>query len=119
MGANYPRDLIGYGARPPNPRWPSDARIALSFVLNFEEGGETSVLHGDPASEVYLHEVPGLEPRQGERDHVQRAIRAIEAATGSRPVGWYTGRVSLNTRRLVVEAGGFLYDSDSYADDLP
>src|SRR5690606_15576086 len=162
--------------------------------LNYEEGGEASVLHGDPASEVYLHEVPGNAPRVGERDlnvesvyeygaragfwrilrlfterdltltvyavgtalernpraaramvqagfevashgwrwidyhdvpeeveraDVRRAIEAIERTTGQRPVGWYTGRISPRTRRLVVEEGGFLYDSDSYADDLP
>ncbi|HEX6145020.1 MAG TPA: allantoinase PuuE [Geminicoccaceae bacterium] len=194
MGAEHPRDLIGYGGKPPHPGWPDDARLALSFVLNYEEGGENSVLYGDAASETYLHEVPGLEPRRGERDlsvesvyeygaragfwrilrlfqergltltvyavglaleqnpaaaramveagfeiashgwrwidyrhvdeatereHIARAIQAIETAAGTRPVGWYTGRISGQTRRLVVEAGGFLYDSDSYADDLP
>jgi len=194
MGAEHPRDLIGYGGKPPHPGWPDDARLALSFVLNYEEGGENSVLYGDAASETYLHEVPGLEPRLGERDlsvesvyeygaragfwrilrlfqergltltvyavgmaleqnpaaaramvdagfeiashgwrwidyrhvdeatereHIARAIQAILTATGTRPVGWYTGRISGHTRRLVVEAGGFLYDSDSYADDLP
>jgi putative urate catabolism protein len=190
----YPRDLVGYGGSPPHPHWPGEARVALSFVLNYEEGGETSILHGDAASEVYLHEVPGLVPLAGrrdpsvesvyeygsragfwrvrrlfversltltiyavgmaierhaqaaramveagfevashgwrwidyqnvpeaeEREHMQLAIDAIERTTGIRPVGWYTGRNSPNTRRLVVEAGGFLYDSDSYADDLP
>ncbi len=190
----YPRDLVGYGATPPDPQWPGGARIAVSFVVNYEEGGENSILHGDAASEVYLHEVVGLTPRKGARDasvesvyefgsragfwrlmrlfaardmrftswavgmavarnpeaaramhaaghevashgwrwidyqkvapaeerrHIRLAIDAIEKATGARPVGWYTGRVSANTRRLVVEEGGFLYDSDSYADDLP
>jgi putative urate catabolism protein len=190
----YPRDLVGYGGSPPHPHWPDEARVALSFVLNYEEGGETSILHGDAASEVYLHEVPGLAPLAGrrdpsvesiyeygaragfwrvrrlfverglrltiyavgmaierhpeaaramveadfevashgwrwidyqnvpeaeEREHMRLAIDAIERTTGTRPVGWYTGRNSTNTRRLVVEAGGFLYDSDSYADDLP
>jgi putative urate catabolism protein len=194
MSEPYPRDLVGYGARPPHPHWPQDARLALSFVLNYEEGGEACILHGDPASEAYLHEIPGSLPLAGERNlnvesiyeygaragfwrilrlfqerslvltvyavgmalernpaaaramveagfevashgwrwidyqnvpeaeeraHVKRAIEAIERATGSRPVGWYTGRNSPNTRRLVVEEGGFLYDSDSYADDLP
>jgi allantoinase len=192
--APYPRDLIGYGANPPHPRWPGDARIAVQFVLNFEEGGENSILHGDKASEVYLHEVVGLTPRQGRRDetvesvyeygsragfwrilrlfaerklnftsyavgmavarnpegaramaeagheiashgwrwidyqkvpiaierkHMRLAIDAIEKACGARPLGWYTGRVSANTRRLIVEEGGFLYDSDVYNDDLP
>jgi putative urate catabolism protein len=190
----YPRDLIGYGATPPHPRWPGDARVAVSFVLNFEEGGENSILHGDKASEVYLHEVVGLTPRPGQRDltvesvyeygsragfwrilrtfaarrlpftsyavgmavarnpegahamaeaghevashgwrwidyqkiaaaeerrHMKLAIEAIEKACGTRPVGWYTGRVSPSTRKLVVEDGGFLYDSDAYNDDLP
>jgi putative urate catabolism protein len=194
MSAPYPRDLIGYGSDPPPADWPNRARLALSFVLNYEEGGEASVLHGDAASEVFLHEVPGNAPRVGWRDlnvesvyeygaragfwrilrlfaerrltltvyavgmalernpaagramveagfevashgwrwidyhdipeeveraHVQRAIEVIERVTGQRPVGWYTGRISARTRRLVVEAGGFLYDSDSYADDLP
>jgi putative urate catabolism protein len=190
----YPRDLVGYGGQPPHPNWPDDARLALSFVLNYEEGGEASILHGDAASEAYLHEVPGTAPRAAarnlsvesvyeygaragfwrirrmfmerqltltvyavgmalernllaaramveagfevashgwrwidyhdvpeaeEREHIRLAIAAIERATGARPVGWYTGRISPNTRRLVAEEGGFLYDSDSYADDLP
>jgi allantoinase len=194
MSEPYPRDLVGYGGQPPHPRWPGDARIALSFVLNYEEGGEASILHGDAASEAYLHEVPGTAPRAAarnlsvesvyeygaragfwrirrmfverrltltvyavgmalernplagramveggfevashgwrwidyhdvpdaeERAHIKLAIAAIEQATGARPVGWYTGRISPNTRRLVAEEGGFLYDSDSYADDLP
>jgi allantoinase len=194
MTEPYPRDLVGYGGHPPHPRWPGDARLALSIVLNYEEGGEACVLHGDPASEAYLQEVPGLAPLVGERNltvesiyeygaragfwrilrlfrerdltltvyavgmalernpaagramadagfevashgwrwidyqhvaedeeraHLKLAIAAIERTTGSRPVGWYTGRNSPQTRRLVVEEGGFLYDSDSYADDLP
>ncbi len=188
------RDLIGYGARPPDPQWPGNARIAVSFVLNYEEGAENTVLNGDAGSEVYLSETPGgqrflgmrdlstetvyeygsragfwrilrlfaernihftswavgraleLHPDAGramieaghevashgwrwinykdiseddERGHIQRAVRAIEQACGQRPVGWYTGRLSGNTLRLVVEHGGFLYSSDSYADDLP
>jgi putative urate catabolism protein len=188
------RDLVGYGEHPPDPRWPGGARLALSFVLNYEEGGESSVDEGDAASEAFLHEVVGAAPTVGrrspnvesmfefgsragfwrvhriftrhglpltvygvgqalernpdaaramiaagwevashgwrwidylemsekeEREHIRRAIEAIERACGVRPVGWYTGRVSENTRRLVVEAGGFLYDSDSYADELP
>jgi putative urate catabolism protein len=194
MSEPYPRDLVGYGEHLPHPRWPGDARLALSFVLNYEEGGERSILHGDSVSEVYLHEVPGGTPLKGarslsvesiyeygarvgfwrvrrlfaergltltvyavgmalernpaaaramvesgfevashgwrwidyhdvpeaeEREHIRLAIAAIERATGARPVGWYTGRISPNTRRLVAEEGGFLYDSDSYADDLP
>ncbi len=192
--AAYPRDLVGYAGQPPHAQWPGSARLALSFVLNYEEGGEMCLLHGDRQSESYLHEVPGGPPLEGqrsltiesiydygaragfwrlrrlflergltltvygvgmalernpeaaramaeagfevashgyrwidyqnvpeaiEREHLRLAIQAIERTTGQRPVGWYTGRLGPNTRRLVVEAGGFLYDSDSYADDLP
>jgi putative urate catabolism protein len=188
------RDFVGYGPHPPDPRWPGGARTALSFVLNYEEGGERTPLEGDAASESFLHEVVGSPPTIGarnlntesmfefgsragfwrvhriftnhglpltvyavgqalernpaagramaeagwevashgwrwidyaelsedeEREHIRRSIEAIESACGSRPVGWYTGRVSKSTRRLVVEEGGFLYDSDSYADELP
>jgi len=190
----YPRDLIGYGRRPPHPRWPGDARLALQFVLNYEEGGERSILHGDPASETFLSEIVGAEAFAGmrhlsmesvyeygsragfwrlmrifeerrvpvtvfgvamalernpeavaamvaagheiashgwrwisyqfvdeatERDHIRRAVNTITRLTGQAPLGWYTGRDSPNTRRLIVEHGGFLYDADSYADDLP
>jgi allantoinase len=189
----YPRDLRGYGATPPDPRWPGDARVAVSFVLNVEEGAENAVIHGDAASETFLSEIIGAQPfpdrhmsmeslyeygtRAGlwrvlrlfadrdlpltvfgvaralqlnpdaaaaivaaghevashglrwvsyqdvdidtERAHMAEAVRIITALTGTAPVGWYTGRDSPNTRRLVVEHGGFLYDSDSYADDLP
>lgn len=190
---DYPRDLAGYGEKPPHPRWPGGARVALQFVLNYEEGGETSVLHGDEASETFLSEIVGAQAfrarhmsmetlyeygsragvwrllrlfrerqvpltvfgvgmallrnpdvvdaflRDGheiashgwrwisyqsvdesiERDHVARAVDAIRRVTGAPPEGWYTGRDSPNTRRLVVEHGGFVYDADSYADDLP
>ena len=194
MSQDYPRDLIGYGQSPPDPRWPGGARLALSFVLNYEEGAENPPLEGDPASEAFLHEVVGAPPTVGrrnlntesmfeygsragfwrvhrlftkhglpltvyavgqalernpgnaramveagwevashgwrwidymempeeeERAHIRRAIEAIESTTGSPPVGWYTGRISGNTRRLVAEAGDFLYQSDSYADELP
>ncbi|MEP6546076.1 MAG: polysaccharide deacetylase family protein [Gammaproteobacteria bacterium] len=189
----YPRDLIGYGSRPPHPRWPRDARIAVSIVLNYEEGGEHCVLHGDAHSESVLTDVGGdplpnarnlnvesnfeygsrvgfweimrilrgrnvdatifavgmaLErnpeaaaeitasgfevachgqrwidyqfvAEQAERADMLRNIDVISRLTGRRPVGWYTGRPSPNTRRLVVETGGFLYDSDAYNDDLP
>jgi putative urate catabolism protein len=190
----YPRDLVGYGAHPPDPKWPGGARLALQIVMNYEEGGESNVLHGDDHSETYLHEVVGTAPVEGgrgltvesvyeygsragfwrllrlfaahdvkitvyavamalernpeaaaaiveaghevashgwrwidyrdvreeeERDHMRRAIRSLERVAGSRPLGWYTGRVSANTRRLVVEEGGFLYDADAYNDDLP
>ena len=188
------RDLAGYGAEPPDPKWPGGARLAVSFVLNYEEGGERTPLEGDPESESYLHEVVGAPPTVGrrnlntesmfefgsragfwrvhrifteydlpltvyavaqalernpeaaramvdagwevashgwrwidylemaeedERADMRHAIEAIERACGHRPVGWYTGRISEATRRLVVEEGGFLYDSDSYADELP
>ena len=191
---DYPRDLVGYAGRPPDPQWPDGARLALQFVLNYEEGGEACLLHGDPHSESYLSEIVGLQPLKGarsltveslyeygsraglwrvlelfrqreirltvfavamalarnpaaaaaiveaghevashgwrwidyhdvpeevEREHVKRAIEAILEVTGERPLGWYTGRVSPNTRRLIVEEGGFLYDADSYSDDLP
>ncbi|MCW5747779.1 MAG: allantoinase PuuE [Alphaproteobacteria bacterium] len=188
------RDLVGYGPNTPDPQWPGGARLAVSFVLNYEEGGENTVVNGDPGSEVFLSETPGGQPFMGmrdlstetiyeygsragfwrimrlfaqrdihftswaigralelnpaagkamadaghevashgwrwinykdmseadEREHMRRAIRAIEQTCGKRPVGWYTGRLSDNTLRLVVEEGGFLYSSDSYADDLP
>lgn len=194
MTQPYPRDLVGYGANPPAPEWPGGARLALQIVLNYEEGGESAVIHGDTASEVFLHEVVGTRPVRGgrnlvvesvyeygsragfwrllrlfaerripitvyavamalerhpeaaraiveaghevashgwrwidyqavseaeEREHMRMAIEAIRKVTGSRPLGWYTGRVSPNTRRLVVDEGGFLYDADAYNDDLP
>jgi putative urate catabolism protein len=189
----YARDLVGYGRKAPHARWPDGARIALSFVLNHEEGGENCVLDGDPASETFLSEIIGatafpmrhmsmeslfeygsraglwrvlraFEERRftltvfavaralerhpeavaayrelgyeiaahglrwisyqqideaTERAHMAEAVAILEALTGAAPLGWYTGRDSPNTRRLVVEHGGFLYDSDSYADDLP
>ncbi len=194
MTQKYPRDLAGYGARPPDPQWPDGARIAVQVVLNYEEGGENCVLHGDAASEAFLSEIIGADAREGvrhlsmesiyeygsrvgvwrlkqlfetwqipvtvfavgmavernpqpilalhaagheicshgyrwidyqyvdentERAHMRQAIQAIEHTTGERPLGWYTGRSSPNTRRLVVEEGGFLYDADDYNDDLP
>jgi len=190
----YPRDLIGHGESPPNANWPNNARIAISFVLNYEEGAENSILHGDAGSEFFLSEMLNAEPIPGmrhvsmeslydygaragfwrlrklfddrgvkltifgvamamqrnpaaveamlrsgweiashgfrwinyqhipepiEREYMARAIKLQTELTGSRPLGWYTGRTSPNTARLVVEEGGFLYDSDSYADDLP
>ena len=191
---SYPRDLIGYGAKAPDPRWPGGARLALQIVMNYEEGGERSILHGDDFAEAFLQEVVGMQPLKGvrnmqvesmyeygtrvgfwrlmrlfaerdvkisvfavgmalerhpqaaaalveaghevvshgwrwidyqfvgedeEREHIRLAIESLTKATGSRPLGWYTGRLSPNTRRLVVEEGGFLYDSDAYNDDLP
>ena len=192
--ATYPRDLIGYGRNPPHPQWPNDARIAVQFVVNYEEGGENCLLHGDAASEAFLSDVLGAQPwpgqrhmnvesmyeygsragfwrlwrmfgerdlpvtcfgvatalarnpevvaamkeadweiashglkwidyrdvsREEEKRHLDEAIRIHTQVTGSRPLGWYTGRTSENTRDLVKEEGGFLYDADSYADDLP
>jgi allantoinase len=192
--AGYPRDLIGYGAGPPLANWPGGARIAVQLVLNYEEGGENSVLHGDAGAETFLSEiinaapVPGARhmsmesiyeygsragvwrllrlfrkydlpvtifavaaalerypaiveaflkdgheicshgyrwinyqdvPEAVERTHVEKAVAVIRALTGDAPLGWYTGRTSPNTRRLVVEHGGFLYDADDYSDDLP
>jgi len=173
VSADYPRDLIGYGNNPPHPQWPGNARIALSFVLNYEEGGERNILHGDKESEAFLSEMVAAQPLQGarnmsmeslyeygsragvwrllklslnramaeagheicshgyrwidyqymdeaqEREHMLEAIRILTEITGERPVGWYTGRTGPNTRRLVMEEGGFLYDSDTYDDDLP
>ncbi|KNC15992.1 allantoinase PuuE [Pseudomonas sp. RIT-PI-a] len=194
MSLDYPRDLIGYGDQPPHPHWPGNARIAVSFVLNYEEGGERNVLHGDSESEAFLSEMVAAQPLQGqrnmsmeslyeygsragvwrilrlfrqagipltvfavamaaqrhpeairamvadgheicshgyrwidyqnvdeavEREHLLDAIRILTDITGQRPLGWYTGRTGPNTRRLVMEEGGFLYDSDAYDDDLP
>ncbi len=192
-GENYPRDMIGYGAAPPDPQWPGGAKIAVQFVLNYEEGSENNVLENDRASETFLSEMIGAQAfpnrhmsmeslyeygsRAGvwrilrtfgrrqlpltifavaqamarnpdaaaafvergdeiachgyrwlsyqlvdthiEREHMQAGIELLTEITGQRPLGWYTGRDSPNTRQLVVEQGGFVYDSDSYADDLP
>ena len=194
MNKDYSRNLNGYGANPPNPQWPGNARVAVSFVLNYEEGGERCLLHGDDESEAFLSEIPSAQPIKGERhismesiyeygsrvgvwrvlrlfdeyeipltvfavamaierhpdvakamveagheicshgyrwidyqyideseerDHMTKAIEIIQQVTGQRPQGWYTGRTGPNTRRLVAEEGGFLYDSDAYDDDLP
>jgi allantoinase len=190
---NYPRDLVGYGRKPPHPRWPGDARVAVQFVLNYEEGAESCVLDGDAGSEVFLSEIVNAQAfamrhmsmeslyeygaRAGlwrvlraferrrlpltvfavatavqrnpeaaaafkelqheiachglrwisyqqideatERTHMSEALAILRDIFGSTPLGWYTGRDSPNTRRLLVEHGGLLYDADSYADDLP
>jgi putative urate catabolism protein len=191
---SYPRDLVGYAGKPPKVKWPGGARLALQIVLNYEEGGENSVLHGDKASEAFLSEIVGAQPFAGarhmsmesiyeygsrvgvwrlldlfkrykmpitvfgvamamerhpqvveaflergheiashgwrwisyqdvpleiEREHMQRAIEIQTKLTGQRPLGWYTGRTSPNTRKLVVENGGFVYDADDYSDELP
>ena len=189
----YPRDMVGYGRTPPNPRWPGDARLAVQIVINYEEGGENNVLHGDAGSETFLSEIIGAQSyadrhmsmeslyeygsRSGfwrlyrlmtelkipitvfgvgmalernpaavaamkeadweiashayrwidhqhmsedeERVQIQLAVEIHKKVTGVAPQGWYTGRDSPNTRKLVIDHGGFVYDSDSNADDLP
>jgi allantoinase len=192
--SGYPRDLVGYGREPPNADWPGGARIALQLVLNYEEGGEMCILHGDAASESFLSEIVAAQPLYGvrhismeqlyeygsrvgvwrvlklferkaipltiyavamaaerhpeviramvdggheiashgyrwinyqyvgedtEREHIRQAMQILTDVAGARPLGWYTGRTSPNTRRLVAEYGGFLYDADDYNDDLP
>ncbi|MBU3013910.1 allantoinase PuuE [Poseidonibacter lekithochrous] len=191
---SYPRDMIGYGNNPIQAKWPNKAKIAVQFVLNYEEGSENCILHGDEASEVFLSEMNNPKAFIGqrhksieslyeygsrvgvwrilelfkeyqipvtifavamavarnpklaeylakydydicshgyrwinyqniskdiERDHLYKSIEVLEKMIGKRPLGWYTGRDSENTRQLVVEEGGFLYDSDAYNDDLP
>ncbi len=194
MAQPYPRDLVGYGRNPPHPGWPGDARVAVQFVINYEEGGENNILHGDAGSEAFLSEIIGAQAWPGqrhmnmesiyeygsrvgfwrlwrmfttrdlpvtvfgvatalqrnppavaamkeagweiashglkwidykdfsadeERAHLDEAIRIHTAVTGERPLGWYTGRTSENSLRLVMEEGGFLYSANSYADELP
>ncbi len=190
----YERDMVGYGATPPDARWPNGARVAVQFVINYEEGGENNILHGDKGSEAFLSEMVGAQshvgarsmameslyeygsragfwrlqrlfterqapvtvfgvatamqhnpaaveamqkaeweiathglkwidyqyvPEEVEREHIAQAIDLHTRLTGERPLGWYQGRTSPNTARLVAEEGGFVYDADSYADDLP
>ncbi|WP_174803207.1 allantoinase PuuE [Martelella limonii] len=192
--SDYPRDLVGYGRNPPDPKWPNDARIAVQFVINYEEGGESCILDGDPASERLLSEIVGAEAWPGQRNrnmeslyeygsragfwrlwrlftrmdipvtvygvtqamarnpeavaamkeagweiashglrwleykdfdveteraHIREAVRLHEEVAGERPYGLYQGKPSDNTLDLVMEEGGFLYSSDTYADDLP
>ena len=194
MDNNYPRDLIGYRGQPPHANWPNKARIAVQFVLNYEEGAENCKLHGDPASEMFLSEIIGAQPFEGrrhlsmesiyeygsragvwrilelfrsrevpltvfavamamerhpevieaclkagheiashgyrwinydgfseslEREHMERAIEIHQRVTGQKPAGWYTGRTSEHTRRLVAQYDHFEYDADDYSDDLP
>ncbi len=194
MAETYPRDMIGYGRTTPDPKWQHQARIAVQFVINYEEGGETCILHGDQSSETFLSEIVGAVPLNGlrhmnmescyeygsrsgfwrlhrlftqrgipvtiygvamalernpdavaamreadweiashgyrwidykyfgedaERDHLHKAIEIHTRVTGDRPLGCYIGRTSPVSRKLIVEEGGFLYDSDSYSDDLP
>ncbi|NNE24363.1 MAG: allantoinase PuuE [Rhizobiales bacterium] len=194
MSSDYPRDMIGYGRSGLDPQWPGDAYAAIQFVINYEEGGENNILHGEVGSEAFLSEVVGAASWPGQRHmnmesiyeygsragfwrlwrlftqaevpvtvygvatamernpkavaamlesdweiashglkwieykdftkddeqaHMAEAIRIHTELTGERPLGWYTGRSSINTTDLVMEEGGFLYSSDSYADDLP
>ena len=193
MVKKYPRDMIGYGSNNMKVVWPNNAKLALQIVLNYEEGAENSVLHGDKHSETFLSEIIGAQPIKGrhinmeslyeygskrgfwrihelfqkkkipltifgvamalernpevckaikdanyevachgwrwidyqnisksvEKKHMDLAIKTIKKIFGQRPLGWYTGRCSPNTRDLVINEGGFLYDSDSYSDDLP
>ena len=190
---DYPRDMLGYAGHPPQANWPSSARLAVQIVLNFEEGAENNILHGDSGSETFLSEIinaesfsqrhmsmeslyeygsragfwrlhdlfndmsipitvfgvgmamernaPAVEamlranwdiashayrwishqemPLDEERQQISLAFETHQRITGSPPLGWYTGRDSPNTRKLLLEQGGLLYDSDSYADDLP
>lgn len=195
MTAPYPRDMIGYGAHPPDPQWPNGARLALNFVVNFEEGSEPSFADGDGYSETGLTESSSQsQPLSGrdlaaesmfeygsrigfwrllrlfqarnlpltvfgcalalerhppaaraiadagydicchgwrwikhfeldeatERQHIRKAVASLQASVGARPLGWYCRYgPGVNTRRLIVEEGGFLYDSDAYNDELP
>ena len=190
----YPRDLCGYGRHAPDPEWPDGARVAVQFVINYEEGAENCVLHGDQASEAFLSDIVGATPVPGQRNmnmeslyeygsrsgfwrlhrmftdaglpvtvfgvamalernveavdamqdaeweiashgyrwidyqlidedteraHLARAIEIHTRVTGERPLGWYLGRCSPQTHRIIADDGGFVYNADSYADDLP
>ena len=192
--SEYPRDMVGYGATPPAAKWPKGAKIAVQFVVNYEEGGERCILHGDQTSEAFLSEIVGAEPWEGrrhlnmesiyefgsrvgawrllrifdarglpftvftvgmalernpepvramlasgheiashgyrwidystvseqlEREHIAKAVEAHQRLLGERPLGFYQGRTGDNSRRLCIEEGGFLYDADSYSDELP
>ena len=191
---DYPRDMLGYGETPPKAGWPNKAKIAVQFVINYEEGAENCILHGDNASETFLSEIIGAQAYENqrhmnmesfyeygsragfwrlhrlftqrdlpvtvfgvamalqrnpdvveamlkadweiashgyrwidyqnvdidvEREHLERAIDIHKSMTGRAPKGWYLGRMSPNTRQLIMDQGNFLYDADSYADDLP
>ncbi len=190
----YPRDLVGYANQPPHPEWPDNAKIAVQFVINYEEGGENCILHGDVASEAFLSEIANAQPWPGkrhlsmesiyeygsragfwrlhrlftqhklpvtvfgvgmalernpsavnamlaadweiashgyrwidyhavdeetERAHIQKALDTHQALIGKEPEGWYIGRTSENSRRLILENASPLYDADDYSDDLP
>jgi peptidoglycan/xylan/chitin deacetylase (PgdA/CDA1 family) len=112
MSEPYPRDLVGYGGQPPHPRWPGDARIALSFVLNYEEGGEASILHGDAASEAYLHEVPGIAPRAAARSLSVESVYEYGARAGF----WRIRRMFVERRlTLTVYAVGMALERNPLA----
>ena len=193
MKNKYPRNMLGYGSNPPKVIWPNNSKIAVQFVLNYEEGGENCVLNGDKYSETFLSEIIGAKPIEGrhmnmesiyeygsrrgfwriyknfndrkipltifgvglaleknkeiclaikesnfeivshgykwidyqfinediEKEHIIKSYEIIKSIFGEYPLGWYTGRTSPNTRRLVVENTNVIYDSDSYSDDLP
>src|SRR5207247_249638 len=126
MARGYDRDLIGYGANPPNPKWPNGARLAVNFVMNYEEGSEPSVQDGEGKAgfDVCSHGWRWIKhyelSRTTEREHIRKAVASFEKSVGERPLGWYCRYgPSVNTRELVVEEGGFLYDSDTYNDELP
>ena len=193
MVKKYFRDMVGYGSKNIKVQWPNNSRIAVQFVLNYEEGAENCVLNGDKTSEIFLSEIIGAKPIKGrhlnmesiyeygsrrgfwrihelfqekkipitifgvgmalernrdvcdaikkanyeiashgwrwidyqnvskaiEKKHMNLVVQSIKKIFGQRPLGWYTGRCSPNTRDLVMEEGGFLYDSDSYSDDIP
>ena len=78
----YPRDMIGYGATPPDPKWPGGARIAVQIVLNYEEGGENNILHGDAASEAFLSEIVGAAQWPGQRHWNMESIYEYGARAG-------------------------------------
>jgi len=192
--SDYDRDLVGYADQPPVVCWPNKAKLAVQFVINYEEGGERCLLHGDGESEAFLSEIVGAVPykdvrhmnmesmyeygsragfwrlhrlftsrnmpvtvfavamalernpaaieamqragweiashgyrwldyqfidQETEYDHLQKAIQIHQELTGERPLGWYLGRCSPNTHQLIADEGGFVYNADSYADDLP
>ncbi len=98
---SYPRDLIGYAGSPPDPRWPNQARIAVQFVINYEEGGENSILHGDPASEKFLSEMVGAEAIPDMRHMNMESIYEF----GSRAGFWRLHRL-FSERNLPVTVYG-------------
>src|SRR5512146_353143 len=94
---SYPRDLIGYGRTPIHPQWPGRARVAVQFVINYEEGGENSILHGDAASEAFLSEIVGAQPIAGARHVNMESLYEY----GSRAGFWRLHRL-FTERRIPV-----------------